>query len=398
MAPGLRSKVAATSCAVALIAGFSSPAHADTTVKVSPANLNNWAFLDTTCSGGTISGSASAFRAGPSTVPAGAGSVAFDVGSNGDSSKSIRFNQLSGVALDSLTQLDYWTNIVTPASGSPSAVVYLALTIDFSGDTTPDDAIFFEAEYQHAHTTNVPDQGAVAPGVWQHWDALVGGWWANATPGVGPGANVKTIAQYTAIHPTARIINNGATGGVAVRAGCGSGAWPNFNGVADALTIGVSGTSTLFDFELDASRPTSTITFPLNATTYASAGWSAGWNFSAGQALALCAEEFPKGALYAAVLLFFSTFLRGFGDVLAFVMGSAILNVVPQIAMGLRKAGVVKVFQSLSANLSPEPEWKQILHGALLQPAAGRYALALAGYLLLGTLIFNRREFSYGAD
>ncbi len=128
------------------------------------------------------------------------------------------------------------------------------------------------------------------------------------------------------------------------------------------------------------------------------AGWSAGSSFSAGQALALCAEELPRGALYAAVLLFFSTFLRGFGDVLAFVMGSAILNVIPQIAMGLRKAGVVRVFHALNANLAPEPEWKQILHGALLQPAAGRYALALAGYLLLATLIFNRREFSYGAD
>ncbi len=128
------------------------------------------------------------------------------------------------------------------------------------------------------------------------------------------------------------------------------------------------------------------------------AGWSAQSSFSAGTALARCLEELPKGALYAAVLLFFSTFLRGFGDVLAFVMGSVILTLVPQIAMGLQKPGLVRFFQAANANLSPEPEWSQILHGALLQPAAGRYALALAGYLLLATLIFNRREFSYGTD
>ena len=128
------------------------------------------------------------------------------------------------------------------------------------------------------------------------------------------------------------------------------------------------------------------------------AGWSTGWSFSAGPALVQSAGELPKGALYAALLLLFSTFLRGFGDVLAFVMGSVFLGVGPQIAMGLHKAWLVRVFQSASANLSPEPEWNQILHGALLQPATGRYALALAGYLLLATLIFNRREFSYGAD
>ncbi|MDQ2869264.1 MAG: hypothetical protein M3S32_00880, partial [Acidobacteriota bacterium] len=128
------------------------------------------------------------------------------------------------------------------------------------------------------------------------------------------------------------------------------------------------------------------------------AGWSAQSSFSAGTALARCLEELPKGALYAAVLMFFSTFLRGFGDVLAFVMGSVVLNLVPQVAMGLQKPALVRFFQAANANLSPEPEWNQVLHGALLQPAAGRYALALAGYLLLATLIFNRREFSYGTD
>ncbi|MCA1581597.1 MAG: hypothetical protein LC796_09440 [Acidobacteria bacterium] len=128
------------------------------------------------------------------------------------------------------------------------------------------------------------------------------------------------------------------------------------------------------------------------------AGASSQSSFSAATALARSAEELPKGALYAAVLLFFSTFLRGFGDVLAFVIGSVILNLVPQLAMGLQKPGIVRFFRAAGANLTPEPEWSRVFHGALLQPPAGRYALALAGYLLLAIVIFNRREFSYGAD
>lgn len=128
------------------------------------------------------------------------------------------------------------------------------------------------------------------------------------------------------------------------------------------------------------------------------AGLSGQSSFSAGTALARSVEQLPRGALDAAILLFFSTFLRGFGDILAFVIGSVVLNIVPQVAMGLQKPGLVRFFQAANANLSPEPEWDQVVHGALLQPAAGRYALALAGYFLLATLIFNRREFSYGTD
>ncbi|MEO8188778.1 MAG: hypothetical protein ABI682_00435 [Acidobacteriota bacterium] len=127
-------------------------------------------------------------------------------------------------------------------------------------------------------------------------------------------------------------------------------------------------------------------------------GWSASSGFAVEKALVRCAEELPKGALYAAVILFFSTFLRGAGDVLAFVIGAVMLSFGPQLGMFLHNAGIVKAFRALDANLSPAPEWDEIFHGALLRPDLGRYALALAAYLLLAAVVFNRREFSYGAD
>ena len=53
----------------------------------------------------------------------------------------------------------------------------------------------------------------------------------------------------------------------------------------------------------------------------------------------------------------------------------------------------------LTTNLAPDGAWGEILHGGrFLRVAIGQYVLALAGYLLLAVLIFNRREFSYGTD
>lgn len=120
--------------------------------------------------------------------------------------------------------------------------------------------------------------------------------------------------------------------------------------------------------------------------------------FSWRAALRTIAAEFPRGALDAAILLFFSTFLRGFGDAVAYVLCFVILSVAPQIALALGKAGLVSFFRGAMENLAPEPAWGEVLHGGVLQPAMGRYALALAGYILLAIVIFNRREFSYGTD
>lgn len=127
------------------------------------------------------------------------------------------------------------------------------------------------------------------------------------------------------------------------------------------------------------------------------AGWDASF-FSWKDALKTSAAEFPGGALDAAILLFLSTFLRGIGDVLAYVLSFVVLSVAPQIGMSLGNPGIARVFRGAMDNLAPAPAWGQILRGGVLQPAFGRYALALTGYILLAALVFNRREFSYGTD
>jgi hypothetical protein len=279
MRRGILSRLSGAGLALGVVAGLlgARPALADTVVKVSAATPNHWTITDTTCTGGApATGAATAFRAGPATPPSGGGSVQFDVGVNGDSTKSIRYDQLSGTPLSAITALGYWTNIQTPVSGNPTADTFLSIAVDFTGDTTPDDAIFFEPAYQHGYNAPVPDQGPVAAGTWQHWDALAGGWWSNSTPGVGPGADVKTIAQYLAIHPSARAMNSGASGALQVRAGCGASSWQSFVGDADALTIGVNGSNSLHDFELDAQLPASVITFPANNGNYTTAAWGSG--------------------------------------------------------------------------------------------------------------------------
>src|SRR5207253_6559365 len=103
--------------------------------------------------------------------------------------------------------------------------------------------------------------------------------------------------------------------------------------------------------------------------------------------------EFPRAALDVAILLFFSTFLRGVGDALAFVLCGIVLNLLPQIATAVHKPGLARFGRGLLANVAPEGAWGSVFHGGpILQAATGQWALAIAVYLLLASIVFNRRE------
>ena len=121
-------------------------------------------------------------------------------------------------------------------------------------------------------------------------------------------------------------------------------------------------------------------------------------SFAWRDALETSAAEFPRGALDVAIILFLSTFLRGIGDVLAYVLSYVVLSVGPQIGMALGKPGIVRVFRGAMDNLAPAPDWGPVLRGGVLHPEFSRYALALTGYILLAALVLNRRELSYGTD
>jgi hypothetical protein len=101
----------------------------------------------------------------------------------------------------------------------------------------------------------------------------------------------------------------------------------------------------------------------------------------------------------AALILFFSTFLPGYGDVLAFIL-LAPLTALPEVAgqilhaKWLQDAGPI-----LRQNLLPSLDWGAVLHGrSVFGEATGRFALALVAALAAALVVFSRREFAYGHD
>lgn len=218
---------------------------------VSPGNMNNWAF-DVRDSGGNLNNNPTAggqFVTGPFTVPIGSGSARLFTGNGtvgGDGGAELRNDSYAGVLLSSLTALSYDT-YATQWNGQQ--LPYIVLEVDWDGDLTPDDRLFFEPAYQTPSSGNplLPNQGSEMLNTWQHWDALAGGWWANSNI-VTPGTGVDSLAYYTSIQPNARIVNTlSGLGGVQLRVGFAS-AGDQFNGYVDNFTIG-TGSSTTYDFE-----------------------------------------------------------------------------------------------------------------------------------------------------
>jgi ABC-type transport system involved in multi-copper enzyme maturation permease subunit len=103
--------------------------------------------------------------------------------------------------------------------------------------------------------------------------------------------------------------------------------------------------------------------------------------------------------LFSAILLFFSTFLRGYSDVLAYFALMILLGAMPGLGAALRKPWLSRAGEILRANLLPQVDWSGVLRGReLLQEPTGRWVLAVAAFLAFAAIIFSRREFSYGQD
>jgi ABC-type transport system involved in multi-copper enzyme maturation permease subunit len=109
------------------------------------------------------------------------------------------------------------------------------------------------------------------------------------------------------------------------------------------------------------------------------------------------AAAWLSGTLVAATLLFFSTFLPGLGDVLAFILIQFFFGIAG--AVGSQFPAIARASAIARENLMPEAAWGRILRGeSLLGEATGRFLLALTVFLIGALLIFSRREFSYGQD
>ncbi|HEY6066408.1 MAG TPA: hypothetical protein VIY96_09645 [Thermoanaerobaculia bacterium] len=118
-------------------------------------------------------------------------------------------------------------------------------------------------------------------------------------------------------------------------------------------------------------------------------------DFSAAGLAAGAGDAFFTGALQAAILLLFSTFLPGIADLLGLLLLYLVLNL-PQLSQAawLRNAG-----ERARENMMPPVEWTRVLRGdGLLGAATGRWVFALTVYLVLAAIVFSRRELPYGQD
>lgn len=219
---------------VLLFSGSAANAAASVVV-VHPGDMQGWSFFlegaGTTGEGEMV--------AGPGTPPLLSGSARLATPGATDGSALGKLGY-DGVRLDEITSLQYSTY---RTAGDPAEAVALQLNID-DDVTDADDSwkgrLVFEPYYSET----------VETGEWQTWDTLTqGGWWGTgaAISGTCSIASPCTWAQVLAAFPDAGIHNS--LGAVIFKAGSN---WAGFDGNVDALTIGVNGNETTYDFELDA--------------------------------------------------------------------------------------------------------------------------------------------------
>jgi hypothetical protein len=94
-----------------------------------------------------------------------------------------------------------------------------------------------------------------------------------------------------------------------------------------------------------------------------------------------------------------STFLPGYGDLVAYFLVVVGLGSLGGLGGALNRPELVNAARVARENLMPDPDWNALLAGQnpSLEPV-GRWGLAVTALLLLAALIFRRREFAYGHD
>jgi len=106
-----------------------------------------------------------------------------------------------------------------------------------------------------------------------------------------------------------------------------------------------------------------------------------------------------SAAPWAALILFFSTFLPGYGDVLGFILVLPLTGL-PQVAgQMLHKPWLEKLGPVLRQNIVPSVDWGAVFQGQhVLGEPLGQWLFALVASLVAAVVVFSRREFAYGHD
>ena len=240
-----RARLAVLAAAVAGLMGIAGPAWAATnTVTVNESSLGNgWTLsADNSASG--------AFVNGPATPPAGAGSFEFKIPDGGKVTLST--NSMAGQPLSAVDVVSYSTYRASSSTMASFVAPALNMAIcsgGLSGSTcTGYTTLVWEPVYAFGTTAN--SNNPIVNDTWQTWDALAptntsntGGWWSTrAIPGVPQASSsFVSLAAIQTANPNAAILSFGIN--------VGHGPTGTFNGNADALTLGLNGTTTVYNFE-----------------------------------------------------------------------------------------------------------------------------------------------------
>ena len=168
--------------------------------------------------------------------------------------------QFDGTLVRDLHTLKFSTfQRATGSNATPQQPVYARLSIDLNGDDKwtfgVDDTLLF-----------IPaNNGTVAQGAWQNWDAAAGLWSVNGDEGK---AKAVTLAQYFVAHPDAAITKNAYEdrpgGGVALLVGASGATQMDGEYFLDGVTIATADKATGRDvsvksFDLDSVAPSLSI-------------------------------------------------------------------------------------------------------------------------------------------
>ena len=216
-------------------------------VVVTPANLGGWSFINDQSGSACTTATLCALVAGPGGPPSGGGSAELATAATTDGVAFAR-GGYNAVRLDQITELSYSTYRQS-ADGGNNLAIALQLNVDY-------DLIDADSSYQGrlVYEPHRAAPGGVPQGTWQRWDTRAGKWWGTrasvrkggiATTNACVQASPCTWAQLLAAFPNLGV--HKVYGALVLKAGSG---WGAFRGNVDAVSIGVGGVTTTFDFEL----------------------------------------------------------------------------------------------------------------------------------------------------
>ena len=239
-----RARLAVLAATVAGLMGIAGPAWAATnTVTVNETSLGNgWTlYADNSASG--------AFVNGPATPPTGTGSFEFNIPSNGKVTLSTK--TVAGQLLSAVDAVSYSTYRVGSSTMPSNVAPALNMEICAGGvvGTTCTGYTTLVWEPVYAFGTSANGNNPIVNDSWQTWDALghtstsyTGGWWSTrAISGVPASSSFVSLADIQTNNPNAVILSFGVN--------VGHGPAGTFSGNADALRLGLNGTTTVYNFE-----------------------------------------------------------------------------------------------------------------------------------------------------